>query len=80
MVGWDSGFCSFVEIEQMMDSELNSEISLPSQLSSHTSDGSSFMSTSEGSYNSDQSSGNGESRDSGCVLCESSDEFDYLAG
>ncbi|XP_050237309.1 F-box protein SKIP17-like isoform X2 [Mercurialis annua] len=60
-------------------SELNSEVSLPSQLSSHTSDGSLFMSTSESSYNSDQSSGNEESRDSGyAFLEESSDEVDFL--
>ncbi|WVZ06052.1 hypothetical protein V8G54_019398 [Vigna mungo] len=43
---------------ETFDADMNSEISLPSQLSSHTSDGSIFMSTSESSYNSDQGSGN----------------------
>ncbi|KDP21452.1 hypothetical protein JCGZ_21923 [Jatropha curcas] len=67
---------SFIDVEQMIDSELNSEVSLPSQLSS---DASLFMSTSESSYNSDQSSGNEESRDSGYVVYEeSSDEVDFL--
>lgn len=67
---------SFIDVEQMIDSELNSEVSLPLQLSSHTSDGSLFMSTSESSYNSDQSSGNEES---GYVVYEeSSDEVDFL--
>ncbi|WCJ21543.1 F-box/RNI-like superfamily protein [Euphorbia peplus] len=70
---------SFIDIEQMMDSELNSELSLPSQLSSHSSDGSLFMSTSESSYNSDQSSGNEESRGSGyTVYEESSDDVDFV--
>ncbi|KAJ9171971.1 hypothetical protein P3X46_015264 [Hevea brasiliensis] len=67
---------SFIDIEQMIDSELNSEVSLPSQLSSPTSDGSSFMSTSESSYNSDQSSGNEESRENRYE--ESSDEVYFL--
>ncbi|KAF7818331.1 F-box protein [Senna tora] len=40
------------------DAELNSEMSLPSQLSSHTSDEINCLSTSESSYNSDQGSGN----------------------
>ncbi|XP_048232642.1 F-box protein At4g02760 isoform X2 [Ricinus communis] len=70
---------SFIDVEQMIDSELNSEVSLPSQLSSHTSDSSLFMSTSESSYNSDQSSGNEESRDSAYIVYEeSSDEVDFL--
>lgn len=76
---WNSSLCSFSDIEQIMDSDLNSDVSLPSQLSSHSSDGSLFMSTSESSYNSDQSSGNNESRDSGyAVYEESSDEVDFL--
>ena len=63
----------------MIDSELNIEVSLPSPLSSHMSDGSVFMSTSESSYNSDQSSGNEESRDSGYVVYEeNSYEVDFL--
>ncbi|KAJ8899460.1 hypothetical protein K2173_018434 [Erythroxylum novogranatense] len=70
---------SFVEIEQMIDSDLSSDLSLPSQLSIHTSDGSFFMSTSESNYNSDQSSGNEEGQDSTYVVHEeSSDEVDFL--
>lgn len=73
-------FGSYIEIDQMFDSELNSDISLPSQLSSHTSDGSMFMSFSESSYNSDQGSGNEDARDAGFVIYEeSSDEVDFLA-
>ncbi|XP_028804146.1 F-box protein At4g02760 [Neltuma alba] len=61
------------------DVELNSDISLPSQLSSHTSDGSNFMSTSESSYNSDQGSGNEDGQDASYVIYgESSDEIDYF--
>ncbi|CAK7346578.1 unnamed protein product [Dovyalis caffra] len=72
---------SFIDIEQMTDSDLNSVISLSSQSSSHASDGLSFMCTSESNYSSDQTSGNEEGRDSGYVVCEeSSDEFDYLLG
>ncbi|XWS76389.1 hypothetical protein CRYUN_Cryun01aG0172100 [Craigia yunnanensis] len=53
--------------------------SLPSQLSSQTSDGSLLMSLSESSYNSDQGSGNEEYQDSGFVIYkESSDEVDFL--
>jgi len=48
---------------ETFDADMNSEISLPSQLSSHTSDGSIFMSTSESSYNSDQGSGNEDGQD-----------------
>ncbi|KAL5561689.1 hypothetical protein UlMin_031436 [Ulmus minor] len=71
---------SYIEIDQMFDSELNSDISLPSQLSNHTSDGSLFMSFSESSYNSDHGSGNEDGRDAGYVIYEeSSDEVDFLA-
>ena len=64
----------------MIDSEFNSEVSLPSQLSSHASDGSLLMSSSESSYNSDQGSGNEEGQDSGYIIFEeSSDEVDFLA-
>ncbi|KAH9785832.1 F-box protein SKIP17 [Citrus sinensis] len=71
---------SFIDIEQMVDSEFNSEISLPSQLSSRTSDDSLLMSCSESSYNSDHGSGNEEGQDSGYVIFEeSSDEVDFLA-
>ncbi|KAH7577554.1 hypothetical protein ACOSQ2_001516 [Xanthoceras sorbifolium] len=71
---------SFIDIDQMVDSEFNSEISVPSQLSSHTSDGSLLMISSESSYNSDQGSGNEEGQDSGYIIFEeSSDEVDFLA-
>ncbi|KAK3193770.1 hypothetical protein Dsin_025080 [Dipteronia sinensis] len=71
---------SFIDIDQMVDSELYSEISIPSQLSSHASDGSLLMSSSESSYNSDQGSGNEEGQDSGYIILEeSSDEVDFLA-
>lgn len=74
-----SSFYSFIDIDHMADSELNSEFSLPSESSSHTSDGSLSMSSSESSYNSDQSSGNEEGQDSGYVVYEeSSDEIDFL--
>ncbi|GKU86575.1 hypothetical protein SLEP1_g1087 [Rubroshorea leprosula] len=70
---------SFVDIEHMFDSDINSEVSLPSQLSSHTSDGSLLMSSSESSYNSDQGSGSEEFQDPGFVIYEeSSDEVDFL--
>lgn len=73
-------FCSYIEIDQMFDSEINSDISLPSQMSSHTSDGSMFLSFSESSYNSDHGSGNEDGRDAGYVIYEeSSDEVDFLA-
>lgn len=63
----------------MLDSGQDSEISLPSQFSSHTSDASIFMSSSESSYNSDQGSGNEDGRDAGYVIYEeSSDEVDFL--
>ncbi|KAF7804748.1 F-box protein [Senna tora] len=65
---------------ESFDAELNSEISLPSQLSSHTSDGSNFMSTSESSYNSDQGSGNEDGQDASYVIYgESSDEIDFFS-
>ncbi|KAJ9188124.1 hypothetical protein P3X46_003516 [Hevea brasiliensis] len=67
---------SFIDIEQMIDNELNSEVSLPSHLSSPTSDGSFFMSTLESSYNSDQSGGNEDSQYNHYE--ESSDEVYFL--
>ncbi|XP_061973087.1 F-box protein SKIP17-like isoform X2 [Populus nigra] len=51
---------SFVDLGQMTDSDLTSEVSLSSQLSSRASDGLSFMCTSEINYSSDQTSGNEE--------------------
>ncbi|XP_020211194.1 F-box protein At4g02760 isoform X1 [Cajanus cajan] len=64
---------------ESFDADMNSEISLPSQLSSHTSDGSIFLSTSESSYNSDQGSGNEDGQDANYVIYEeSSDEIDFL--
>lgn len=72
---------SYIEIDQMFDSEINSDISLPSRMSSHSSDGSMLMSFSESSYNSDHGSGNEDGRDEGFVFYEeSSDEVDFLAG
>lgn len=70
---------SYIEIDQMVDSDQSGSFSLPSQLSSHTSDGSMFMSSSESSYNSDQGSGNEDGRDASYVIYEeSSDEVDFL--
>ncbi|XVE77791.1 hypothetical protein DITRI_Ditri13aG0091000 [Diplodiscus trichospermus] len=67
------------DIDRMTDSDINSEVSLPLQLSSHTSDGSLLMSLSESSYNSDQGSGKEEYQDSGLIIYEeSSDEVDFL--
>ena len=72
---------SFSEIEQMVVSEAYSDFSSPSQPSSHTSDGTLFMSSSESSYNSDQGSGNEDCREPGYIIYEeSSDEVDFLAG
>jgi F-box/leucine-rich repeat protein 2/20 len=72
-------FCSYIDIDQMLDSTQDSEVSLPSQLSSHTSDASMFTSSSESSYNSDQGSGNEDGRDASYVIYEeSSDEVDFL--
>ncbi|XP_052170129.1 F-box protein At4g02733-like [Diospyros lotus] len=69
---------SFVEIDQMIGSDY-SDFSSPSQPSSHTSDGTLFVSSSEGSYNSDQGSGNEDGRDANFVIYEeSSDEVDFL--
>ncbi|KAJ1433081.1 Leucine-rich repeat domain superfamily [Sesbania bispinosa] len=62
---------------ETFDTDLNSDISLPSEFSSHTSDGSVFMSTSESSYNSDQ--GSGEDGQDAVIYEESSDEIDSLA-
>lgn len=70
---------SYIDIEHMLDSGQDSEVSLPSQLSSQTLDGSMFMSSSESSYNSDQGSGNEDGRDGSYVIYEeSSDEVDFL--
>ncbi|KAA8550855.1 hypothetical protein F0562_002539 [Nyssa sinensis] len=70
---------SFIEIEQMIGSDINSDISLSPQLSNHASDGSLFMSSSESSYSSDQGSGTEDSRDSSFVIYEeSSDEVDFI--
>ncbi|CAI8614226.1 unnamed protein product [Vicia faba] len=66
---------SYVET---FDTDMNSDISLLSQLSSPLSDGSIFMSTSEGSYNSDHGSGNEEGQDA-VIYGESSDEDNNLS-
>lgn len=69
---------SFVEMHAT-DSELNSDESIPLQLSGQTSDGSSFMSSSDSSYASDQGSGNEDGHDIPFVIYEeSSDELDFL--
>ncbi|KAL2320961.1 hypothetical protein Fmac_029930 [Flemingia macrophylla] len=65
---------------ETFDADMTSEISLPSQLSNHTSDGSIFLGTSESSYNSDQGSGNEDGQDANYVIYEeSSDEIGYLS-
>lgn len=63
----------------MIDSDINSELSLPFQQSGQTSDSALVMSSLESNYNSDQGSGNEEYQDSGFVMYEeSSDEVDCL--
>ncbi|KAM7495982.1 hypothetical protein LguiA_020396 [Lonicera macranthoides] len=59
-------------------SDGNSDFSMPSELSSRTSDGSTFVNSSESSsYNSDQGSGNEDTRDTSSLLYEeSSDEVE----
>lgn len=59
------------------DTDMNSDISLLSQFSNHTSDGSIFMSTSESSYYSDHVSGNEEGQDA-VIYGESSDDENNL--
>lgn len=72
--------CSFVDVDQMIDSDLNTELSLSSELNSHMSNSSIFISSSEGSYHSDQGSGNEDGRDPNYIIYEeSSDEVDFLA-
>ena len=75
---WESGlFCSYIDIDQMADIVQESEVGLPSQLSSHISDASMFTSSSESSYNSDQGSGNEDGHDANYVIYEeSSDEVE----
>ncbi|CAL5436980.1 unnamed protein product [Camellia sinensis] len=77
----EGSFCSFDVIEHLSGDDPHSDFSLPSQMSSHTSDGTSlFLSSSESSYNSDQSSGNEDGRDAGYLIYEeSSDEVDLFA-
>ena len=72
-------YCSFPEIEHVTDSEVNSDGSLHLQLSSQTSDGSSFMNSYDSSYTSDQGSGNEDGRNVNYTMFEeSSDELDFL--
>ncbi|KAL3517585.1 hypothetical protein ACH5RR_020174 [Cinchona calisaya] len=73
---------SYTEVEQMIGSSiLSDDISSPSLLSSHTSDGSMFMSSSESSYSSDQGSGYEDTQDSSFVIYEeSSDGLDLVSG
>jgi len=68
---------SYIDIDQMADIVQESEVGLPSQLSSHISDASMFTSSSESSYNSDQGSGNEDGHDANYVIYEeSSDEVE----
>ncbi|RDY11205.1 F-box protein, partial [Mucuna pruriens] len=65
---------------ESFDTDMNSEISLPSQLSFHSSDGLIFLSSSESSYNSDQGSGNEDGQDARYIIYEeSSEEIDFLS-
>ncbi|KAL7226623.1 hypothetical protein ACSBR1_021674 [Camellia fascicularis] len=77
----EGSFCSFDVIQHMSGDDPHSDFSLPSQMSSHTSDGTSlFLSSSESSYNSDQSSGNEDGRDASYLIYEeSSDEVDLFS-
>ncbi|KAA3471825.1 F-box protein SKIP17-like [Gossypium australe] len=69
----------FLDIDHMIDSDINIELSLPFQQSGQTSDGALVTSSLESSYNSDQGSGNEEYQDPGFVIYEeSSDEVDFL--
>ncbi|XP_039052364.1 F-box protein SKIP17-like isoform X1 [Hibiscus syriacus] len=69
----------FLDIDHMIDSDINSELSLPFQQSDHTYDGTMLTSSLDSNYNSDQGSGNEEYQDSGFVIYEeSSDEVDFL--
>ncbi|XP_030946266.1 F-box protein SKIP17-like isoform X1 [Quercus lobata] len=68
---------SYIDIDQMADIVQESDVGLPSQLSSHISDASMFTSSSESSYNSDQGSGNEDGHDANYVMYEeSSDEVE----
>ncbi|GMH02689.1 hypothetical protein Nepgr_004528 [Nepenthes gracilis] len=60
---------SFLEIERMIDSDANTDDSLQSQLSSHSSD-SLFVSSTESSYNNDQGSGDEDDRFADHVIYE----------
>ncbi|KAL7198776.1 hypothetical protein ACSBR2_021139 [Camellia fascicularis] len=81
ILGLFCSFCSFDVIQHMSGDDPHSDFSLPSQMSSHTSDGTSlFLSSSESSYNSDQSSGNEDGRDASYLIYEeSSDEVDLFS-
>ncbi|KAJ9543055.1 hypothetical protein OSB04_022762 [Centaurea solstitialis] len=75
------GSCSYVDAEQPITSDLNSEVGLTYQLSSQASDGSYLMSTSDNSSDSDQGSDNEDGPESSFVTYEeSSDEVDFLSG
>ncbi|KAL5701879.1 hypothetical protein ACHQM5_027165 [Ranunculus cassubicifolius] len=74
---------SFIEMEQGTNSDVSSDTSEPSRIYSHSSEGLSFMSASESSYNSDPGSGNENEEiilDGGYVVYdESLDEVDFLS-
>ncbi|KAI3732397.1 hypothetical protein L1987_63602 [Smallanthus sonchifolius] len=65
---------SYIDVEQATPSDLNSDMSLASQLSSHASDGSFLMSVSDNSSD----SGNEDGQESSFVTYDS-DEVDFLA-
>ncbi|KAG9456436.1 hypothetical protein H6P81_000944 [Aristolochia fimbriata] len=72
---------SFLVVDHSNDGEVNDDMSSPSQSSSpsRTSDGSSFTSTSESIYNSDNGSGNEDIHDASyAVYDDSSDEVEFL--
>ncbi|XP_027363212.1 F-box protein SKIP17-like [Abrus precatorius] len=65
---------------ESFDSDMNSELSVPSHLSFRSSDALIFISTSESSYNSDQGSGNEDGQDASYVIYEeSSDDIDSVS-
>lgn len=75
---------SYTDMEQMMDSDLNTDTSQPSERNDRGLDNSLLISlsgsSSNNSYSSDQGSGNEDSRDScSAIYEESSDEVEFLA-
>ena len=77
MITLISKSCSYVDVEQPITSDSNSDGGLPYQLSSQASDGSYLMSTSDNSSDSDNEDG---PESSFVTYDESSDEVDFLSG